>query len=111
HPDVDLQAALHLADDGALDRTVALEGTLDVAPHDQLERLLARQVDVAALRVRGLEVHVDRVALVHGQLAGARGALWERGASAVRGRSPCPWTRSTRRPCRPRARSARRRAR
>src|SRR5262249_17509914 len=73
--DVDLEATLHLADDGALDRALGLEGALDVSPHDELERLLARQVHVAALGLRRLEEDVDRVALVHRDLAVARGEL------------------------------------
>jgi hypothetical protein len=39
--DVDLEAALHLADDGTLDRALRFEGAFDVAPHDELQRLLA----------------------------------------------------------------------
>src|SRR5262249_57418464 len=45
--DVDLEAALHLPHDGALDRALGFEGALDVTPDDELERLLARQMDVA----------------------------------------------------------------
>src|SRR5262250_1624676 len=46
HADVDLEPALHLADDGALDRAFRLERALDVAPHDELERLLPRAMDL-----------------------------------------------------------------
>src|SRR6185436_2173883 len=54
HADVDLQAALHLADDRSLDRTIRFEGALDVAPHDELQRLLTREVYRAALVVGAL---------------------------------------------------------
>src|SRR5215475_8609262 len=35
HADVDLEPALHLADDRTLDRAFRLERALDVAPHDE----------------------------------------------------------------------------
>src|SRR5262249_52280460 len=76
--DVDLQAAFHLADDGALDRALGLEGALDVTPHDQLERLLAGEVNGAALLVGRLEEDVDHVAFPNARLALARGELVNR---------------------------------
>src|SRR6266403_1268511 len=78
HADVHLEPALHLADDRPFDRTVALEGLLDLAPDLELLRLLPREDDVARLGVARLEVDVDLVALVHGELALARGELVDR---------------------------------
>src|SRR5262245_54076645 len=78
HADVDLQPTLHLADDGALDRAVCFEGALDVPPDDQLQRLLAREIDLAALSLGRLEVHVNRIALPHRNLAVTRGELVDR---------------------------------
>src|SRR4029434_9410923 len=57
---------------------VRVERALDVAPHHELQRLLARQVDRSALVVRALEVDVDVGALVCRQLAVARGELVDR---------------------------------
>src|SRR5439155_716902 len=64
HADVDPEPALHLADDGALDGALALEGLLDLTPHLELLGLLPRQEDLARLGVRRLEVDVDLVALL-----------------------------------------------
>src|SRR3989449_869549 len=75
HADVHLESALHLADDRPFDRAVALVGLLDLAPDLELLRLLPREDDVARLGVARLEVDVDFVALVHGELALARGEL------------------------------------
>jgi hypothetical protein len=60
--DVDLQAALHLADDGAFDGALRFERLLDVLPHAELLGLLAREDDAAVLGLGGLEVDVDLVA-------------------------------------------------
>ena len=60
--DVDLQAALHLADDRAFDGALRLERLLDVLPHAELLGLLSREDDAAVLRLGGLEVDVDLVA-------------------------------------------------
>src|SRR5207249_4761505 len=49
YADVDPEPALHLADDGALDGAIALEGLLDLAPHLELLGLLPRQEDLARL--------------------------------------------------------------
>src|SRR5213592_4989997 len=78
HADVHLEPALHLADDRPFDRAVALVGLLDLAPDLELLRLLPREDDVARLGVARLEVDVDLVALVHGELALARGELVDR---------------------------------
>src|SRR3989442_1754813 len=78
HADVHLEPALHLADDRPFDGTVVLEGLLDLAPDLELLRLLPREDDVARLGVARLEVDVDLVALVHGELALARGELVDR---------------------------------
>src|SRR5262249_34864062 len=67
------------ADDHAFDGAVRFVRALDVAPHDELERLLSRQVDRAGLAVGALEVDVDVVALVDGELAVARRELVGRG--------------------------------
>src|SRR6185436_14910111 len=73
--DVDLEPALHLADDCPFDRAFALEGLLDLAPDLELLRLLAGEHDLARLVVAVLEVDVDRVALVHGDRAVAADEL------------------------------------
>src|SRR5437016_13695292 len=78
HADVHLEPALHLADDRPFDRAVALVGLLDLAPDLELLRLLPREDDVTRLGVARLEVDVDLVALVHGELALARGELVDR---------------------------------
>src|SRR6185295_4352402 len=70
-----LQPPLHLPDDRSLDRTFALEGLLDLAPHLELLGLLPRQDDLAAIGVARLEVDVDLVTLMHGDLAVAGGEL------------------------------------
>src|SRR5207244_9985399 len=66
HADVDLEAALHLADDRAVDGALALEGLLDLAPHPVLLGLVAGENDLARLVVARLEVHVDLVTFLHG---------------------------------------------
>src|SRR5439155_1539697 len=71
----DPEPALHLADDGALDGAIALEGLLDLAPHLELLGLLPRQEDLARLGVRRLEVDVDLVALLDRDPALARAEL------------------------------------
>src|SRR5262249_4895001 len=63
HADVDLQPALHLADDRSLDGAVALVRLLDLAPDLELLGLLTREHDVARLGVARLEVDVDLLAL------------------------------------------------
>src|SRR5207245_158176 len=78
HADVHLEPALHLADDRPFDRAVALVGLLDLAPDLELLRLLPREDDVPRLGVARLEVDVDLVAFVHGELALARGELVDR---------------------------------
>src|SRR5205823_12470177 len=78
HADVHPESALHLADDRPFDRAVSLVGLLDLPPDLELLRLLPREDDVARLGVARLEVDVDLVALVHGELALARGELVDR---------------------------------
>src|SRR5437016_3273768 len=81
HADVHLEHALRRADERPFDRAVALVGLLDLAPDLELLRLLPREDDVARLGVARLEVDVDLVALVHGELALARGELVDRDGS------------------------------
>ena len=64
HADVDLEAALHLADDHPFDHAVVLECLLDVAPHLRLLGLAARQHDAAVLAFVGIEEDIDLVAFV-----------------------------------------------
>ena len=58
--DVDLEAALHLADDRALDRALRFERLLDVAPHLSCSAFWRDSTMLAVLGVGGLEVDVDR---------------------------------------------------
>ena len=78
HADVDAEPALHLADDRALDGAIALERLLDFVPDLELLRLLPGEEDLAGLRVRRLEVHVDRIALLHRDPAAAFHELGDR---------------------------------
>src|SRR5690606_35924522 len=76
--DVDLEAALHLADDQTLDRQALVVRLLDVAPDLDLLRLRARQADRAGLALAGLEVDVDLVADVDLDVAVAIAELVDR---------------------------------
>src|SRR5262249_27214340 len=73
--DVDLEAALHLADDLALDRALALQGALDVAPRGQLLCALPREMHFTGIGVGALEEDVDDVVDVDGELTLARREL------------------------------------
>src|SRR5262249_55258281 len=75
HADVDLEATLHLADDRAVDRPLALEGLLDLAPHPELLGLVAGEHDLTRLVVARLEVHVDLVTFLHGDRSITGGEL------------------------------------
>src|SRR4029079_35982 len=57
HADVDLEAALHLADDHAVAEAVALEALLYAPPDLRLLRLAPRQYDAAVLAFVGIEEH------------------------------------------------------
>jgi hypothetical protein len=62
HPDIDLQAALDLAKDHALDRHLVLERALELAPDLELLRLGVREGDRAVLGLGALEIDVNLVA-------------------------------------------------
>ena len=62
HADIDLQAALDLAEDHALDRDFVLERPLELAPDLELLRLGVREDDRAVLGLGALEIDVDLVA-------------------------------------------------
>ncbi len=62
HADIDLQAALDLAKDHALDRHLVLERALELAPDLELLRLGVREGDRAVLGLGALEIDVNLVA-------------------------------------------------
>ena len=62
HADVDGEAALHAADDGALDDLVALAGGADLVPDAHLVGLLLGEDDHAGVVLAALEEHLDGVA-------------------------------------------------
>src|SRR5712664_1078081 len=62
HPDVDGEAALHPADDGALDELVALARGRDLVPDAHLVGLLLGEDDHPGIVLTGLQEHVDLVA-------------------------------------------------
>ena len=66
---VDGQAALDAIDDARLDRSLIVEGLLDLVPGAQALRLLVREVDVALFGVAGLAHHGDLVAALNGHVA------------------------------------------
>jgi hypothetical protein len=72
HPaaDGDREAALHALGDGALDDLVALAGARDLVPHLHLVGLLLGQGDEAVVGLSALDVDVDAVAGLHGEVAG-----------------------------------------
>src|SRR6185503_6081950 len=59
HPDIDFEAALHLADDVPLHPLFLVERLLEIFPNLQILGALARQNDAAALIFRGVEIDVD----------------------------------------------------
>ena len=67
--DVDGQASLDAIDDPRLDRSLIVEGLLDLIPGVQALRLLVREVDVALFGVTGLAHNRDLVAALHGDVA------------------------------------------
>src|SRR5581483_7284685 len=66
HADIDLEPALHLADDHALDRRLAMEGALEFAPDLELLRLGIREHHGPVVGLGALEVDVDFVAFPNG---------------------------------------------
>src|ERR1700736_2371528 len=62
HADIDLQAALDLAQDHTLDRHLVLERALELAPDLELLRLGVREGDRAVLSLGALEIDVNLVA-------------------------------------------------
>src|SRR6266851_9230 len=67
HTDIDLQAALDLAQDYTLDRHLVLERALELAPDLELLRLGVREGDRAVLSLGALEIDVNLVAFLdHG---------------------------------------------
>jgi hypothetical protein len=75
HADVDLQAALDAADDGALDDLVALARSRDLVPDAHLVGLLFREDDHAGVVLTALEQHFHGVAGLEGGLALGVGEL------------------------------------
>src|SRR5262245_46003795 len=68
-PDIDLQAAFHLADDGPFDRCLVVIGLFDVVPDTVLLRFRPREDDAFLLGVRGVEVDLNFVSFTYGDSA------------------------------------------
>ena len=75
--DGDREAALHALADGAFDELVALAGARDLIPDLHLVGLLLGKRDEAVVVLAALDVDVDLVAGLDGDLAGGVGELAE----------------------------------
>ena len=76
--DIDFESALDLADDQAFDALAFIEGFFDFIPDFEILGALARQLNAAALVLRGIEVDIDIVADFGANVALAVGELMDR---------------------------------